>query len=430
VSHVSVRLGVLVVSALCGFALAASCGQRTGHFDTVMSSVPRNLAPDATPAELAEVVTGNGAFGLELAARLRAGRDANLMVAPTNVATALAMTWAGACGSTAEEMAATLHFPLPQERLHTAFDALDLALASRNTDQLTLKAANALWAQRDYDILPAFLDTLAVNYGAPVRLLDFMGNAEGSRNTINDWVSVQTATKIPELLPTGSLTNLTRFVLTSAIYFKASWELPFNPEKTEPGLFHRADGTDVTVDKMNLAESFDYASGDGWQAVDLQYVGGQTSMVVVVPDAGQFATFEAAYTGEQVQTLFAGLASGKVQLSLPKFSFKNTLELKAPLISLGMVQAFGAEADFSGMIEPTVKDKLLIDEVYHDTFITIDEKGTEAGAATGVVGSLQSDSGMPGYVDLDVDRPFLFFIRDVPTGAVLFAGRVVDPKAE
>jgi serpin B len=427
-ARVSLRLGVLVLSAFCGFATAGSCGGR-GGFTTAMGSSPRNLAPDPTPEELAEVTSGNIDLGLELAAVLRAGQDGNLMIAPTNIATALAMTWAGACGTTADEMAATLHFTLAPDRLHNAFNALDLALASRNTEEVTLKAANALWAQRDCAFAPAFLDTLSLNYGAPVHLLDFVRDPEACRLTINDWVSEQTAEKIPELLPERALDGLTRFVLTSALYFKAAWTHPFDPDETEPGTFHRADGTDVTVDKMDLAHELGYTSGTGWQAAELTYKRNQVSMVVVLPDQGQLAAVEAAQTGAQIQALFASLAVQRVHVRLPKFSFKNKLALKPALTSLGMVQAFGTGADFSGMVESGMNEGLYLDEVYHDTFITVAEEGTEAGAATGVVGSLQSDSGMAGYVDFDVDRPFLFFIRDVPTGAMLFAGRVVDPTA-
>jgi serpin B len=339
---------------------------------------------------------------------------------------ALAMTYAGAREETARQMASTLHFTLSRERLHPAFNALDLELAGRGEgleeeqgDGFRLNVANSIWGQKDYTFLPEFLDVLALNYGAGLRLLDFVMFPERSRITINDWVSDQTEGRIEDLLPQGTITPLTRLVLTNAIYFKASWKTPFLEQLTRDGVFHTLNGRDVTVSMMSLDTEFGYTRAPSCQAVELLYLGEQLSMVILVPDSGAFEEFEAALDAEQLRSLLRGLASTRVQLSMPKFQYEFTLPLKATLMGLGMEDPFSEFADFSGM---DGSRRLFIHDVRHKAFIAVDEKGTEAAAATAVTVGVTS---VPPAVT--IDRPFIFLIRDLPTGTVLFLGRVVDP---
>jgi serpin B len=417
------RYGFVVLALGSALAAGWSCSDRSADATAAIatSDAPRNTSPDATPAEIAALVDGNLSFGLALQAAL--GTDGNQMISPYSIGLAFGMTYAGARGPTADELATVLQFTLPADRLHTAFDALDLALAARNSDDVALRAANALWAQRSFSFEAAFLDVLAVDYGAPVRLLDFAGAPEASRRAVNAWVSDATGAKIPELLPAGSLNRLVRFVLTNALYFKAPWASPFAPSETSPASFHRLDGSTVIVDFMKQDEALRFQTGEGWQAVELPYKGGQEAMVILLPDAGRFAEVTAGLTAATLRSAFDLPPSQRVHLAMPKFKFETKTTLKGALSGLGMPTPFGLTADFSGMCP----DELSLDEVYHDTSITVDEEGSEAAAATGIVGVLQSDAGVL-QTAIVLDRPFLFFIRDLPTGAVLFAGRTLDPS--
>jgi len=326
-------------------------------------------------------------------------------------------------------MAQALHFTLPQERLHAAFSALDQALASRGAnvakeqgERFSLHVANALWGQQGYPFQPAFLDVLAQNYGAGLRLLDFKGAPEPARQTINRWVEEQTAEKIKDLLPEGSIDALTRLVLTNAIYFNAGWLHPFEVSATQDGTFHLLDGSTVTVPMMHESESLGYGQGQGWQAVELPYVGGELSMVILLPDEGQFEAFARGLDAAKLGDALSAIGPAQVALRMPRFKFEAGTRLKDALSKLGMAQAFSRDADLSAM---TGQPDLYIDNVYHKAFVAVDEKGTEAAAATAVVMELKAMPAQP--KEVTVDRPFIFLIRDVETGAILFLGHVVNP---
>ncbi|MFN7147678.1 MAG: serpin family protein, partial [Myxococcota bacterium] len=343
---------------------------------------------------------------------------------------ALAMTYAGAEGETEAEMADALGFTLPEATTHAAFNALDLALDSRadvpadeEGDGFALSIVNQAFGQTGYPFEAPFLDVLATQYGAAVYLLDFSSDPDGSRTAINGWVEDVTNDRIVDLLPEGSITDLTRLVLANAIYFKASWSVPFDPAATTDADFHLLDGTAVSVPTMHGNLETSCASGPGWTAATLPYVGNALDMVLLVPDAGAFETVEAALDGAALDAALGALGGCDLQVSMPKLTFKTNASLVPPLQALGMEAAFDSNrADFSGM--STASD-LFVTGVFHQAFVAIDEKGTEAAAATAVV---ISDESAPLPVTLDVDRPFLFAIRDRPTGAVLFLGRVVDPR--
>ncbi len=397
------------------------------------SSLERDLAPAVPVADRSELAAGNRAFAFDLYAAL-AGEDGNLFLSPYSISSALAMTYAGARGDTAAEMAATLHFTLPPAALHPALNQLDLELASRAAatpppslpDGLPprLEIANAIWGQQGYAFEPPFLDTLAVNYGAGLRTLDFGADPEGARGVINAWVADQTEDRIRDLIPEGAISPLVRLVLTNAIYFLANWASPFAPEATSPGPFVTAAGREVTVDVMHQTGFFPYAAGDGWVAVSLPYVGEQLSMLVVLPDAGRFDEVEAALGPGLYATIDASLTAARVALALPKWEVQSRFQLAEVLAELGMPRAFqDGVADFSGM---TAAEALHISAVIHQAFVSVDEQGTEAAAATAV---LMAGSSLPSEpVTVTVDRPFFYLVRDEPTGTLLFLGRVTDPS--
>ncbi|MCJ7509523.1 MAG: serpin family protein [Dehalococcoidia bacterium] len=396
--------------------------------DVAQSEMLRVTSPAVSEADLAELVAGNSAFAFDLYQAVRAN-PGNLLYSPYSISLALAMTYAGAEGETKQQMADTFSFTLPDDRLNPAFNALDLELARRGEAspssgdfRFQLNIANAIWGQKGYPFLAEFLDVLAQNYGAGLRLLDFASAPEESRLAINDWVGEQTEGKIPDLMPQGVIDDLTRLVLTNAIYFNAAWAFPFEPQDTEDGPFHLLDGGEVSVPMMKQSKEFGYAEGAGYQAVSLPYGVSGVSMVLLVPQAGQFEAFESSLNAERVDAIVKALERWSVTLSMPKFDFESSFDLGETLEMMGMPDAFSATADFSGM---TGSRELFISAVVHKAFISVDEEGTEAAAATAV--------GMPasaaGHADLTVDRPFVFLIRDYETGAILFAGRVVNPAA-
>jgi len=407
----------------------AGCGPK-GTGGVVKADVAKSdkarLPGDATAVP--ELVAGNTQFALALYGALF-DKGANLFCSPYSISQALAMTYAGARGATEQEMAKALHFTLPQARLHAAFNALDQALASRGAnvakdqgDRFTLHVVNAMWGQQGYPFKPAFLDVLAQNYGAGLRLLDFQGAPEASRQTINRWVEEQTAEKIKDLLPQGSIVPRTRLVLTNAIYFNAGWMHPFQAAATQDGPFHLLDGSTVNVPMMQESERLGYARGQGWQAVELPYVGGELSMVILLPDEGQFEAVARGLDAAKLADALLAIRPSQVALSMPRFKFEAGAKLKDALMKLGMVQAFDTRADLTGMTE---RPELYIDDVYHKAFVAVDEKGTEAAAATAVVIGIKAMPAQPREVK--VDRPFIFLIRDVETGAILFLGHVVNP---
>jgi serpin B len=391
------------------------------------SAKPRVVAPAASQVDLDALSENNTRFALDL---FRALRDAkgNLFFSPYSISAALAVTYAGARGETADEMASTLHFTLPQEHLHPAFNELDLQLAERGEGALgkdeqgfRLRIVNAIWGQTGYAFLDQFLDTLAENYGAGLRLLDFSRTPEQARVTINDWISEQTEAQIPELIPQGLIDELTRLVLTNAIYFNAAWQAPFPEELTDEATFHLLDGTEQSVPLMHQAESLGYMRGDQFVVVELPYDGMELAMLVLLPDAGAFEIVQAQVDIELLRAIWSDIRYRQVSLAMPRFEFDADLSLAETLADLGMPTAFGAQADFSGM---TGQRDLFISDVIHKAFVSVDEAGTEAAAATAVIMKRLGLSEPP--VEVVIDRPFILMIRDLQTNTLLFMGRVMS----
>jgi serpin B len=420
------RLIIVLVLVLLVLPVMACDQQAAGEL--LMSDKPRETSPDVSEADLALLIEGNSAFAFDLYQALRE-EEGNLFYSPHSISVALAMTYAGARGETAQQMADTLKFLLEQDRLHPAFNWLDAELAKRGEgaqgkdgEGFRLNIVNAIWGQKDYSFLTNFLDVLAENYGAGLRILDFITETEKSRVTINDWVSDQTEDRIKDLIPQGAIDALTRLVLTNAIYFNAAWEYPFDKKMTANGPFYLLDGGQVTVPMMRQTESFGYTQGEGYQAVELLYDGDELSMVIILPEDGQFEAFEEGLEAQKVSDITSDLQLAQVTLTMPKFEFDSEFSLKDTLASMGMPIAFSGAADFSGM---TGTPDLCISAVLHKAFVSVDEAGTEAAAATAVIVGETAIPEQP--VEVTIDHPFIFLIRDIETGAILFVGRVLNP---
>ncbi len=392
--------------------------------------------PKTGPGDLATVAKGNNAFAVDLYSRLAAERkDANLFFSPLSISTALAMTYGGARGNTAAEMRKVLHFGLPDDQLHPAMGALlgDLNSAGQ-AGGFQLSVANALWAEKSHRFLPDFLALNKGCYGAGLEALDFAGDAEGSRRTINAWVEKQTQDRIRDLLPPGVLDNVTRLVLTNAIYFKGGWAHEFKEGATKDEPFKLGGGKKVTAPTMHQVGILDYAEGRGFKALELPYRQSMLSMLVLLPDKDDgLAALEKTLTAEIISRL--KFAEADVTLALPKFTVASTFSLKETLLSLGMKAAFApGVADLSGI--DGVNDpgrRLFILAVIHKAWVDVGEKGTEAAAATAVMPTPtcppEIEPPKRKRVTFIADHPFIFAIRDRDTGSILFLGRVTDPRS-
>lgn len=414
-------LSLLILFAV----LLSACNGLSSN--VAQSSVRRDTKPSIPESDVQTLVDGNNAFALDLYRTLRA-EDGNLILSPYSISLALAMTYAGARGETESQMADVLHFSLGQNS-HPAFNALDLGLTQRgkgsdkDQEPMKLRIANAVWVEQTETFLPDFLDTLALNYGAGVRLSDFINSFEPARKEINAWVEDQTEDRIKDLIPEGSLNTDTRMVLVNAIYFKADWLQQFEHESTYDADFHLLDGSTVQVPTMHNDPFIPYAEGDGWQAVELPYAGDTAAMTILLPAEGNFEQFDSTLDSAKFDSILAAMQPASVGLSLPKFSFTRDFGLAGTLSGLGMTDAFTPGlADFSGM---NGKDDLFISDVIHKAFVAVDEEGTEAAAATAVI--METASAAFPDVTFTTDRPFIFIIRDTVSGQILFIGRVVNP---
>lgn len=377
---------------------------------------------------LASVVEGNTIFALDLYQQLKI-KGSNVFFSPYSISVALAMTYAGAGGSTAAQMAQTLHFDPDQDQLHRALAALEVRQNSvPQKGHVKLEIANSLWPQKKYDFLPEFLALTKKFYGVEITPVDYEHATEAARLMINEWVESKTEKKITNLIAPGILDTLTRLVLVNAIYFKGDWASQFDRQTTHDGVFWVTPGQSAAVPMMNQTREMRYAKRDGVQVLELPYAGNDLSMIVLLPDqTAGLDELEAALTVERLEKWITNLWETEVTVFLPKFKMTSAFRLDEALKKLGMLDAFDMlKANFARM--DGRPDWLYIFAVLHKAFVDVNEEGTEAAAATAVVMSKRGPSGPP--VMFTADHPFVFLIRDNVTQSILFFGRVVNPVAE
>lgn len=381
----------------------------------------------ADKPDLTLLVKGNTDFAFALYSQLAQDKG-NLFFSPFSISSALAMTYAGARGETAKQMAEVLHFAQAGADLHPAFSQLTARLNAGGKNY-QLSVANALWGQAGFKFRPEFLDINNRYYGAGFKPVDYIkdANREKTRQTINRWVEKKTQNKIKELIKPDILTALTRLVLTNAIYFKGQWQTQFKAADTKPMPFYISNTEKTAPPTMSLLKTkFNYAENDQAQILEMPYKGGDISMVILLPRAEVGLTkLEGDLQAEKIQSWLARLSSTKVDVYLPRFKLEKDVSLNEKLKSLGMTDAFdAAKADFSGMAPG---NQLYITSVIHKAFVEVNEEGTEAAAATAVVVGLKS-AAPDRPVVFRADHPFIFLIRDNRSGGILFMGRLVDPR--
>jgi serpin B len=409
--------GIAAVATAVGLVLAKGADG---------SAAPKVNDKGATVEGTQAVVDGANQAAFELYAKL-AAEPGNLFFSPYSIATALAMTYEGARGQTADEIRDVFHLPQDASVRQPGFAALHNALNALDS-AYKLSVANALWAQRDYQLLPDFVRTVKDYYGGAATPVDFVGNTEGARQTINSWVEDRTQDRIKNLFEQGTLDPLTRLVLTNAIYFKGTWAKQFDPAETQDGPFTPDGGAAVQVPLMHVNKpetKFGYAEADGIQILEMPYEGAKLSMLVLLPKAGETARLEKLLSPAKLAEWRQALQTKRVNVTLPKFTVNTKYELNDTLAGLGMPTAFTAEADFTG-IEP--KRELFIQLVVHQAFVEVNEEGTEAAAATGVAMGLTSAPMPQPIPDFTADHPFIYLIVEREHGAILFLGRLDKPE--
>lgn len=393
------------------------------------SELTRDASPSVDDATLAELVAGNTAFSADIFRHVatETPKGENVFLSGYGISGAFAMLAAGARGDTQKEIAKTFHFTIDANKLHPAFDKLALEIESRAKDGgagsdgkgFRLAVDNSFWGEKTLAWERPYLDVLATSYGAGINLVDYRSAAEPARAAINAWTEAKTEGRIKELLPAGSIDEATRLVMVNTVYFNAAWASPFESQSLT---FHGPAG-DASIDGMRATGGGIRAgTKDGTSVVAIPYEGGDLELVAMVP--ASLDALEQSLDGHALESLLEVPASGNIALTMPKFTIDgDAMPLVESLQALGLRAPFERDAaDLSGI---TKQVRLSIDDVRHKGFVKVNEKGTEAAAATGMS---SGGSGVPvPAVVVTIDRPFLFVVRDVPTKTVLFTGRVVDP---
>jgi len=384
--------------------------------------------PAAPNPQVEKVAMDNTAFAISLYQKEEA-RPGNLFFSPYSISTALAMTYAGARGETAQEMASVLHFSLPPTQLPQAFAGLARQFEEISaTKAVSLSIANSLWCQQSYHFAEAFLKLTRDFYGAEAKEVDFANNFDGVRQEINSWVAQKTQDKIRNLLQPGQVSSATRLVLCNAVYFKGKWVFQFDPKATHPAPFYVLPEQPIQTPMMFRSMDVRSVALDGFDIFTLPYTSNMLSMVILLPNAKDgLGALERQLNAAQLSNWLGQLDAAhetKTDVFMPKFKLDCRLELTRDLAAMGMPTAFGPRADFSGM---TGKPDLYIGVVVHQAMVDVNEEGTEAAAATAVGVRMLAVQRKPPAV-LRVDHPFLFMIRENQTGSVLFLGRVLDPS--
>jgi len=379
--------------------------------------------------DVSSVINANNKFAFELYSKYKS-EDGNIFFSPYSISIALAMTYEGAKGKTADEIQSVFHFPKDDSQRRDLFSRV-INQINKKGKKYNLSTANALWAQKDYVFLKDYLNLIKNCYVGEAENLDFVDQTEASRLTINNWVENQTNDKIKDLIPRGSLKSFTRLVVTNAVYFKGFWLKQFHSWATKEADFMIAPGSKVKTQMMNEEEEFNYAETDNLQILELPYEGQDLSMLILLPKGADLKAVEESLNSKKLSEWKNLLRDEEVGVYLPKFKFETKYFMAKALKAMGMPAAFtpgidfGGEADFSGM---TGNKKLNIDEIIHQAFVDVNEEGTEAAAATAVTMMVGAAAPEPGPKKIfKADHPFIFVIQDRETGNILFVGRVSDP---
>jgi serpin B len=393
---------------------------------TMMLSSILRASPGARAVDTKSLVAGNTAFALELYGQLKTN-PGNLFFSPYSISTALAMTYAGARGDTEKQMARVLHFSENQRQLHSDFGQLQRQLGEAGKQKaIELNVANALWAQKGHPFLPAFLKITQDEYQANINQADFNTGADAARDEINRWVGQKTKDKIQDILGPGTLDQTTTLVLANAIYFKGRWAVPYKKEATSIEPFHVSSGSQVNVPLMHHFDEVRYMENGDFQAVELPYAGEGLSMMVLLPrQVDGCRKLEDGLNPALVSNTLSQMKKQRVEIFLPKFKLESSFRLNAALAAMGMPDAFGPKADFSGMDGTKL---LYFSLVLHKAWGEVNEEGTEAAAATVVTMMMGMPPPRPPAPIFRADHPFIFFIRDMGSGSILFLGRLAGPS--
>jgi len=420
--------------AEAGASAAGNGGGPDPNVTILRSSVQADESPELSAEDYKAFIAHINKFGLDLGRKLVEAENfeqLNVIYSPLSATVALAMTYAGARGTTATEMKSVLGDTFAVGQFHVAANRLTRELASRRTSRMVndktrkveLNVVDSLWVERTLEVEGAFLDLLSREYNSGVRQVDFVTAFEPARLSINDWVSDQTKMRIEDLIPPGAIDAATRVVLVNAVYFYGSWASPFTHEATSPATFKPLAGATIQVPTMHQVVFTNYRSSDDYALAELPYELDKLRMTIVLPAEGKFEAVRSQVSSAWLEQAVAGITPAKVSIALPKFKMTvGTFSLTESLRALGMNVPFTNAADFSGI---TQGGALQISDVVQKAFIAVDEDGTEAAAATAVIVSGTS-APIDQPIPFLVDRPFLFFIRD-DNGAVLFSGQVTDP---
>jgi len=386
--------------------------------------------PEPKPklSDINNVVDANNQFALDYYSKLREKEKSNIFFSPFSISSALAMTYEGAKEKTAEEIRAVFYFPADDNLRRTEYAAIFNKL-NRENKKYQLSIANALWAEKDYQFLTEYFDRVEKYYGGKAVNLDFKKDPEGSRIVINNWVKDQTNDKIKDLIPQGLINPITRLILTNAIYFKGEWVLQFNEKETRDEDFRISKNNRVKVPMMQRVDEnaeFNYTENGKLQILEMPYSGEEISILILLPKNDDLATIENLLSSKKLSEWKKDLKKQRVNVFIPRFKFETKYFLADDLKTMGMPTAFKwPGADFSG-IDGT-KD-LIIDEVIHQAFVEVNEKGTEAAAGTAVIMDLGAIGGTTSKIPVfRADHPFIFLIQEKSNGNILFTGRVVNP---
>jgi len=410
----------------CANSTTTSTTTTEENSNIVESKLERNLTPQSSMEEQKSLAQNNNNFAFEMFKEFQKKEKDNIFFSPYSISTALVMTYAGAKDETKSQMAQALHFKDEDGRLHNNFNALDLHI-NHYEENYTLSVVNSLWPAKGFTFKEQYLDTIKENYGAKLRPLDYANATENSRQIINSWVENKTHNRVKNIIPEGALSPSTRLTLVNAIYFKAKWENEFSNYMTGNDTFTKEDGSTVEKKFMNQTESFIYTENDNFQAIKLPYVGYKTSMMVILPKIGKYNKVM-EHLNNYYTLINSKSSYQQIRLKFPKFEFATKgYELKEPFQNLGMVNAFEDYANFGDITED---ESLKIDKIIHKAFIKVDENGSEAAAATVVTMRLTSASPIQEEpIEMSVNRPFIFFIKDEMSNQILFIGLIKEPNS-